>query len=464
VVLCAYIERDEGTNEGKKKRELFLTLKEKVVGRTVRIAADAAKALPEFIEAMPEGHGKQWFNSNIELVLEVFDAAKHSNLRVMRQCLHDCGRVIDVLDKDLRVSTDAMHRFVRTYFALSMAVATGKLGSMELADRGNHRWVVKPGDGEKPHPLYACLEDHPQAEIFAGNAASILPIELGLSLIGIGYEDPLNINAALRATKQFSGAHDIPLWRRFVEWRRMPTAELDSTHKTAMSYIFDAEEIEPGAYLHMANNLISIAKDGDGNELEIAKKIEERINTLSKNGMIPAATFGVEYGWSSEREFLFGGYTFNHTGSVAPVIAAMKTAQLEAFTATTAEEAERILRLLSDDLDAFDREFSGRDGHTGYYRTEILHLIDPHKFAEVTFGYVTSGHFEAIGSVLKALADRHCNLDNDEKEGAWANEVKDALCTIAAASGPLEKARMHLFLGFSWRFPNDVEDDDATSD
>lgn len=32
VVLCAYIERDEATDEGKKKRELFLTLKEKSSG------------------------------------------------------------------------------------------------------------------------------------------------------------------------------------------------------------------------------------------------------------------------------------------------------------------------------------------------------------------------------------------------------------------------------------------------
>lgn len=458
VVLCAYIERDEGTDEGKKKQELFLTLKEKVVGRTVRIVADAGKALPEFIKAMPEGHGKQWFNSNAGLVLEVFDAAKHSNLRVMRQCLHDCGRVIDVLDEDLRASTDAMHRFVRTYFALSMAMATGKLGSMQLADRGNHRCVVKPADGEEPHPLYACFEDHPQAEIFAGNAASILPTELGVSLIGIGYEEPVKINASLRATKQFSGVDDIPLWRRFVEWRLMPSAELESTYKAAMSYVFDEEEIEPGPYLHMANDLISIAKEGDGNDSEIAEKIEKRIKVLSEKGTIPPATYGVEYGWSSERGFSFGGYSYNPTGSGAPLIGAMKTAQLEAFTATTIEEAERILSLLTDDLDAFDREFSGRNGHAGYYHTEILHLIDPHKFAEVTFDYVTSGKFEAIGSVLKALADRHRNLSSGEKERAWANEVRDALCSFAADSGSLEKARMHWFLGFHWRFPKDLED------
>jgi hypothetical protein len=458
VVLCAYIERDEDTGAGNEERELFLTLKEKVVGRTVRITADAGKALPEFIAVMPDGHGKQWFNSNVELVLEIFDAAKHSNLRVMRQCLHDCGRVIDVLDKDLRVSKDAMRRFVRTYLALSMAIATGKLKSMHLADRGNHRCVVKAKDGEEPHPLFTCFNDHPQAEIFAGNAASILPIELGISLIGIGYEEPKKINEALRATKQFSGALDIPLWRRFVEWRLMPTDELEKTYKAVFSHVFEEEEeIEPGPYLHMANDLISIAKYGDGNGAAIAKEIEERIKILSKTGRIPAATYGVDYGWSSERGFSFGGYAYDPGELGKPLITTMKIAQGEAFTATIAKEAERLLGLLADDLDAFASEFSGRHGHSGFYKTEILHLIDPYKFAEVVFAYVCSGHFEAIGSVLTALADRHRNLDGMEKEGAWADDVRDALCKISAECGALEKARMHWFLGFNWKFPRKAE-------
>jgi hypothetical protein len=459
VVLCAYIERDEGTDEAKTKRELFLTLKEKVVGRTVRIVADIGNALPEFVAAMPEGHGKQWFKSNVKLVLELFTEAKHSNLRVMRQCLHDCGRVIDILDEDLRVTTDAMHRFVRTYFALSMAIATGRLNSMQLADRGNHRCIVKPENEEKPHPLYTCYEVHPQAEIFAGNAASILPTELGISLIGIGYEEPETINAALRATKQFSGSHEISLWRRFVEWRLMPTDELKSTHEEAMSYVFDEDDIEPGPYLHMAHDLITIAEDGGGSGKEIAKKIEGRIKTLSESGMIPASTYGVDYGWSTERGFSFGGFSYELTEIVKPLIDAMRTAQLEAFTTTTTEEAERILDLLAKDLEAFDREFSGRSGHVGYYHTEILHLIDPHKFAEVSYGHIASGQFEAIGSVLKALADRCRNLESNEKEAAWANKVREALCNIATESGPLEKARMHWFLGFHWRFPKDAESD-----
>jgi hypothetical protein len=458
VVLCAYIERDEGSDSGKKRRELFLTLKEKVVGRTVRIVADASKALPEFIAAMPDGNGKKWFSSNDALVLEVFDAAKHNNLRVMRQCLHDCGRVIDVLAEDLNGSTDAMRRFVRTYFVLSMAIATGKVSSIQLADRGNHRCVVKPRDGEEPHPLFECSKEHPQAEIFAGNAASILPIELGISLIGIGYEEPDTINEVLRATKQFSGASDIPLWRRFVEWRLLPTAELEKTYDAVSNYIFNEDNIEAGPYLQMANNLVSIAKDSDGSGAKIASKIKARIQELSKNGMIPAAKFGVDFGWSSDMGFSYGGYACDLDELRSPLVEAMKAAQLDAFHATMPGEAERILDLLSEDLDAFANEITGRDGRSGYYKTEILHLMDSRKFAEVAFRYVGSGQFEAIGSLLRALADRHRNLHSKEREGAWAKEVRGALCSIAAEAGSLEKARMHWFLGLYWRLPQDGEE------
>lgn len=217
VVLCGFIERDPGTDNDTSKRDLFLTLKEKVVGRTARIVADVGKALPEFVNLMPNGYGKQWFQSNDDLVLDVFASAEHNNLRVLRQCIHDCGRVIDVLEEDLRASTDSMRRLVRTYLVLSMALATGSINFQHLGERDKPEYFSKPKNGEKPHPLYACYAKHPQAEIFAGNSASILPIDLGVFLIGIGYEEPAKINSILRATKQFSGKSGIPLWRRFVE-------------------------------------------------------------------------------------------------------------------------------------------------------------------------------------------------------------------------------------------------------
>lgn len=407
VVLCAFIERDDADGS-QKKRDDFLSLKEKVVGRTVRIVADACSALPEFISAMPDGHGKKWFNSNEGLVLEVFSSATHSNLRVLRQCLHDCGRVIDVLDEEIRTSTEAMIRFVRTYLALSMGVATGEINSQQLLDRRDHRSLVKPKDGESAHPLYTCYLQHPKAEIYAGNAASILPLDLGFSLIGVGYENPDEINAALRSTKQFDGNKEIPLWARFVNWRVMPQAELENAFQEANSYIFESDEIMPGPYLHIAHDLITIAEDGAGGGAKIAKEIEHQIENLAKDNKIPPAGYGRNFGWSDEMGgFSFGGYAFKPNDLTTPIIQSMRNAQIEAFEKSRGHEAKRLLRLLRDDLAAFGHEFSWNNGVSGYHQNAILHEIGALEFAEVVFGYVRSGSIEAIGAQLRDLADRH---------------------------------------------------------
>jgi hypothetical protein len=454
IVLCAFIERDDAGDLGA-KRDDFLSRKEKVVGRTVKIVADAHDALSEFLSSMPDGYGQQWLTSNEAMVLEVFSSATHSNLRVLRQCLHDCGRVIDILDEDLRISTEAMIRFVRTYLALSMAVATGEINSQQLRDRRDHRSVVKASEGESAHPLYNCGVQHPEAEIYAGNAASILPLELGFSLIGIGYEKPDKINADLRATGQFDGSKSIPLWARFVNWRRMSQTELESAFQEAQSYVFDSDEIKPGPYLHVAHDLVSLAEDGAGDGAEIAKKIEDQILKLTKSNEIPPAGYGIDFGWSDERgKFSFGGYAFEANDLTKPIIKSMRNAQIEAFEKSTANEVKRLLGLLREDLDAFGREFSWNNGGSGYYQTAILHGIDADEFAEVVIGYVTSGDFESIGAQLQTLADRH-RPENFPEELIWAEKVKTKLEKLAEEKGQLEKARMVWFLRFNWKFPTD---------
>jgi hypothetical protein len=73
-------------------------------------------------------------------------------------------------------SDEAMRRFVRTYLALAIAVSSRQLSLEDLQKRDDYALFVKPKGGEKPHPLFQLSETHPHEEIFAGNAANILPI------------------------------------------------------------------------------------------------------------------------------------------------------------------------------------------------------------------------------------------------------------------------------------------------
>ena len=184
----------------------------------------------------------------------------------------------------------------------------------------------------------------------------------------------------------------------------------------------------------------------------IAGEIKDRIVILAQDGKIPLAEYGRNYGGGDEMgKFSFGGYAFDPSELTKPIIAAMRNAQIEAFQKSRTQEAKRLFGLLCDDLDAFGREFAWNNSGASYCQTAILHEIDATEFAEVVFRYVTSGHFEAIGDQLQALANRH-RPDNFPEELVWANKVKSTLEKLAEDAGQLEKARMVWFLGFNWRF------------
>ena len=448
VVICGFIENDLAQDKADHLRKI----KEKVVGRTVRIVADVATALPEFVHAMPDGPGKKWMHDNIETITEIFNADGGGNLRVLRQCVHDCGRVLDILNETILKSHTAISRFVQTYLALALMHVAGKISAKQLNDREKHSCCSKPADGQEEHPLYICSNKHPHAEIWSGHSSSILPTELGLSLISIGYEDPSEVNRILLNTGQFQGITEIPIWRKLVEWRRTPTEDLKEIMNDALNYALKEDMIEPGPYLHIANDLISIAKDSDQDSVAMFSMIKERIVDLANRGKIPAAKYGINYGWSWERGFSYGGYTFDSYKEMDELQNEMKKAQLAAFNTGLHSEAIRLKKLLSNDIDLLSKEFSHSSDGGSYHYTEILHLIEPQFFAGVVLEHATSGQYDLVGRLVEDLARRHRGTKNFDQEAAWADSVKTCLTDLANKNGPLEAAQMKWFLNYFWKF------------
>ncbi len=454
VILCAFIDRrDDNETE---KRDLFLKRKEKVVGRTVKISADLKGALPTFISEIPNGQGKQWLKDQEKLLLEIFESAKHNNLRVFRQCLNDCARTIDIFEEDIFNSKDALVRFVRTYFALSMDLILGEIKPSDLSDRGNYKCIIKPEPKDEERPLYNCHTKYPQAEIFAGDSSCIIPVELGISLIGIGYEAPKIINETLRNTAQFTTKSETPLWRHAFEWHRMSRDKLELLHKQAIEYIFSTEEIQPGPYIHLAYSVLKIANLSSENADEIAEKIVNRVRELAQKGKIPAAICGHGLGWSTLRDdFLFGGYIWRIDKNTKLIIDAMRETQIASFKKSIHDEVERLTFLFKTDLDKFGSNFGHKSGEEKYKDAAIILHINTCSLSELIYIHLSSGNSDAVGSQMKLIASLF-NTCESEKENRWAQSLHTELINIASSNSPLEKARMALFLEAYWNFPNDM--------
>ncbi|MBD3787590.1 MAG: hypothetical protein IE922_11605 [Sphingomonadales bacterium] len=200
----------------------FNSRKEKLVGRTVHLAADAEVALPRFIAQLNAGRGKDWLGRHQPLVLDVFQKDGQENLRLLRHGLQDCTRLLDVLEADLFAADHAIERLIRVFLALTLPFASGEITAEDLMTRNDYRLAIGPDEGQRPHPLYAIYKRHQNPDIFAGDASGILPLHLAVTLIGEGYASPPAINVALRMTGQFRIEEENPLWRRMLFWTDSP--------------------------------------------------------------------------------------------------------------------------------------------------------------------------------------------------------------------------------------------------
>jgi hypothetical protein len=455
VVICGFVDRGAVKNDAWDK-DSFVKLREKVIGRSVKISADVFSALPHFIDGIADPKIKVWFQEHKCVVEEIFIACSKDNLRVLRQCLHDCSRVLSVLDDDIMKSTDSILRFVKTFLPLSLAVALGRISVADLADRNNYHSVVAPNDGESQHPLFIVFKEYKQAEIYDSSGTSVLPRDLGVALIGDGYAEPALINSILRATGQFSGKPDIHIWRRLIDWRTVKSNDMATVYDEALSYVLNEEQIEAGPYLHIANDLLTILEKAGEDPLTLQKSIIERIGTLSKNRKIPPALYGVNFGWDMRLGFAFGGYTFDPSPSVAQVIETMKAAQLLSFDLMKKDEGKRLLDLFVSDLDEFRSEFFSSQRDSSYYETEILHEIDEPLFAKSVLDHLYGGRSQFIAPLVRDLSVRCCQRsDQFTKEIDWALNVRNLMIDFSSSQHIVNQAKLNSFLKSCWSFSHE---------
>jgi hypothetical protein len=181
VVLLMNSERHEQSTA-------FLKHKEKLIGKTLRIAADIDAALPTFLESVQDGTAKTWLSDHADLVGEVFNQAGHENLRLLRNALRECALILDRLEADLFAAKEPMARFVRTYLALAMALARGEITDDDIEKLDRPHLALSVDDQNRPTPLRQLCNRHTGADIVTTRGA-VISTKLARHLFIDGFAD-----------------------------------------------------------------------------------------------------------------------------------------------------------------------------------------------------------------------------------------------------------------------------------
>lgn len=89
------------------KKASYKSIKEKVIGKTLRMMPETENALNYFLEQLQKGEGREFLKSQRDLIIQMYQTSKLDNLRILQQSLNDFERLYAYLEdkhKNMRCS------------------------------------------------------------------------------------------------------------------------------------------------------------------------------------------------------------------------------------------------------------------------------------------------------------------------------------------------------------------------
>ncbi len=437
--------------------DIFHETSEKLIGKTVRINADFDAAFPVFIRAIDDGPGKDYVQDHQHVFKSVFDQSKYENLRIFRNAMRECALVLDRIEADLFKTKEPMERFARTYMAFAMALAKGEIRQQDLKKRPEAFKKTDELEG-----LRRLFDDFRGADIFLHSGA-VLSHALGNALFCIGHADDNMLNDQLRDTGQFIEQEENPLWKRAIHWMDLGWDDLGGLKEECEKYLFEEDQVVPGAFLHISNIMLELEKQGgDQSGWEVFKgKLVERIKSLETSAGIPPARLGGNVGWAFRDEnFVFGGYAMEPNDGFSEISNALQDAQIRMRDAKKTEEFENFLQCFQRDLGEFMLLIAHRNDETNYYRIPVFHELDPKEFAESAAMHLREGRVKQLGAIFETAAGRHGKNDAFKPELNWFWIMRGDLEKLASDHSLMAKAHLNWFFRFHWKFSS-VENDQS---
>ncbi len=125
------IKLDELENK-KDNSKSYLTIKEKLIGKSFDITTDFDSAINDFIEQTKNTKSKKLLKDKRHLLKEIFMIAGYNNLRHLRQSILDFERFYEFLPESSKKKEELINHIIGLFFAISFEIKKGKITEDDL--------------------------------------------------------------------------------------------------------------------------------------------------------------------------------------------------------------------------------------------------------------------------------------------------------------------------------------------
>lgn len=446
--INAFVEHDgmkvillANEEEVTKKDERFPTIKEKLIGQTLRVRSDVDAAYPEFLRTISSEKVRQFLESERDHVLVIHAQSETNNLRILKQALWDFERISLLIPDEDWKNSEAVLKMLKLILAMSMEVRAGRMGPEHLGTLMGSSFVrymrkrnnEAPGFQEQFEKRYSdvSLTD----PVFRPDVLGRIIIE-GLSDVDL-------IKKTLGESRYFAKPTDVPAWRR--AWYGFESD--DVAYEAAVAEVekqFAARsERDPAVLYHMFGILLRASDIGalTKTRAEILLDGKAYVDEIARDGKILAS---VER--SGEVNALRGssglGFTEENSSEFNEFVKYYLGASNRASEASYATRARALLDRAKKEPQEFLFDLCVNNVRASpYYETPLLAALPPSEFVTKVVSLPAQGQI-SVFSMFKGRYEFN-RLENVlAPEKPWLAEVRSLLLEAMCSARPMTRSRI----------------------
>ncbi len=413
----------------------YVRWREKTIGATLRVQADAAATLPSLFAGMSQAGAKAFLEGMAVDLVSLFDASETGNLRLLQRFVVDFDRLWTALD-----DADLANARIMKEIAALLLVANVELRSSRMPPSSFTSGYLGYGSG--------IATREPSADRLAGNAAlqrypsvafrgAPVPPEI-IKEVVLDASFPLQEVRALLAERRGAARPDAPSWRAlWGSW----SLDQDQVGNVLEAFELDFEArafTDEHDILHVVGVSLWLSDIGqpgwkaDGVVTRIQSYIDDVFARPVVGSDVGLATSG---GWSSNPTGL--GFRNAEDPRFLTFRTSIRRLADDRRRQGYPQVAAQLKAQMTDDPEAFVREICFAPGHSASYAAiSVLRHIPAADFAAHLAKVSASAREKIVSGLIRRYEGGSADSELHE-ERDWLHSVQAAIVEIADTLPPI---------------------------
>lgn len=275
----------------KQEKPSYDFIKEKVIGKTLRMMPETKNALNCFLGQIQNKEAREFLNSQRDLIIQMYQTSELDNLRILQQSLNDFERLYIYLENKHKKHEIFMKDLVMLFFVLSFEIKVGhfscnklKEWKQDILSNSMGDLFITPNDPGKDNNEKQNKKDYlsKYGEYFVNIIASRnIFSDLMLShILEDGFFPEDDIKQELNVLPAYFPSKEP--WKNLWHWREQKSEELDSMLEQFEQDFKKRKYSDIGVILHVFGLRLSFSENGllPQGIVEIEKECRQYVDAI----------------------------------------------------------------------------------------------------------------------------------------------------------------------------------------